>query len=187
MRLIAYQACISPIEANILSLVNKDFHDEARRFLFQRVSVCIGRAAGVSLEGYQKYSYLCALARSFELDAIAVSDVHLLSELLQLFNSSFNLLTLVVSNVDFHTSICLSIFLMAHRFHYLVLNGCKIDGLHVAALLNSMPSVKTVSFGDAAVSYYRTPYVADLEDVIRLATSPVDYSPVISFIYNCDA
>ncbi|PBK87950.1 hypothetical protein ARMGADRAFT_1084928 [Armillaria gallica] len=187
MRLIAYQACISPIEANILLLVNKYFHDEARRFLFRRVSVRIGRAAGVSLEGYQKYSYLCALARSFELDAIAVSDVHLLSELLQLFDSSFNLLTLVVLNVDFHTSICLSIFSMAHRFLYLVLNGCKIDGLHVAALLNSMPSVKTVSFGDAAVSYYRTPYVADLEDVIRLATSPVDYSPVTSFIYNCDA
>ncbi|SJL16813.1 uncharacterized protein ARMOST_20342 [Armillaria ostoyae] len=144
------------------------------------------KLVSVSLEGYQKYSYLHALARSFELDAITVSDIHLLSELLQLFDSSINLKTLVVSNVDFYTSLCLSICSMAHRFCYLMLNGCKIDGLHVATLLSSMTSVKTVSFGDVAVSYYHTLYFVDIVDINRLAALATDYS-VNLFVYNCDA
>ncbi len=58
---------------------------------------------------------------------------------------------------------------------------------HVAALLNGMPSLKTVDIGEAATAYSYTPYVADAADIARLAEVPADLSMITSFAYNCDA
>ncbi len=76
---------------------------------------------------------------------------------------------------------------MGRTFHHLVLKGCKIDGVHITTLLNSMPSLNTVDLGEAATSYYYTPYVADDADIVRLADGPVEPSIITSFTYHCDA
>ncbi len=64
----------------------------------------------------------------------------------------------------------LSLCSMGRTFHHLVLKGCKIDGVHITTLLNSMPSLNTVDLGEAATSYYYTPYVADDADIVHWLT-----------------
>ncbi len=186
MHHIAYLSCVTGLDAKQLALVNKRFLPVSRRFLFRRVSMRKGRTVGFNLDLYMKHSHLRVLARSFELESVAIHDIPLLHDLLHLFDTNFNLNTFIVTDVNFHTPLCLSLSSMARPFRHLVLKGCKFDGIHVTALLNGMPLLKTVDIGKAATAYSYMPYVADAADIARLAEVPADLSTITSFAYNCD-
>ncbi|SJL04133.1 uncharacterized protein ARMOST_07493 [Armillaria ostoyae] len=147
MDYIGYQSCITGSDAKRLSLVNKELLLTARRFMFHRVSVRVGRDPQFSIDLYRRNPHLVNIARTFELNDFDPSHTNLVVDLLHLFVDNFNLRTFKITGIDFRTSLSSLILKVAHRFNIIYVDGCTYDDVQMCYLLSSVPGVRSLYIG----------------------------------------
>lgn len=200
MDYIGYQSCITGSDAKRLSLVNKELLWTARRFMFRRVSVRVGRDPQFSIDLYRRNPHLVNIARVFELDDFDPSRADLVADLLHLFMHNFNLHTLKITGIDFRTSLSSLILKVAHRFTVIYVDGCTYDDVQMCYLLSSVPDVRSLHIGGTtrsqlcqrALHQYPEHVSADISelelaslDFMTYRTEIFSYDPRITYDASC--